>query len=644
MKQLYIALVFVLLASSMDRAPEADRMGKGLTTAVKMMLINQGSASVPALPETLVSDTFTGANGTSNEGRTPDTDNSGWGWGEINGTWQIQSNALKATAGSGNLITVIQTEQADVDISVEVTAPAASSCIAAVILRFQNSNNYWRVQNRTADSGVNTVQISEITGGTVTLRASGAATMNAGTTYTLRVVSSGNTITAFWDGDQKASYGSATSHNSRMVHGVYTFIGSGYVSASFDNLTITGDVRTSSAVEWHHDGDYIGEHPIIDDGLLFMTKYHPTDTSKSGLAIYDPADGTLLQDINVADTGLDNAPVVDVNGKIHLWSITGKLYRLNRYGKVLESISGFNTMAWERVGYDSVNNRILAAASGDLKAYDASSYTTPAIWAATGVTYTNNTQISPPLVHGDFVYVLDNSAVLHKLNLADGTTVDSLDLSAQSINVYFPIMYDTDHDYVYAGDDDGRTVYAVDVSTSTLSVVWSKQLGESGDEIKRSGSYHNNVLYMTVSRTSQSTPDFLRSKIYALDVTNSGNILWTNTTAYDNNAHASGVLVDDDYAYADTHDFTASGTYHGIIVIDLDDGSLVKFFPSVHDISSGIPVARNGYLIFGIWTNELGSQSIRIREGGGTDDFPWKADDDYSGYVGPFMSGNVIGV
>lgn len=593
---------------------------------------------------TLVSDTFTGTNGTSNEGRAPDTDNSGWGWGEIVGTWQIQSNALKATAGSGNLITVIQTEQASVDISVEVTAPAASSCIAAVILRFQNTNNYWRVQNRTADSGANTVQIWEVTGGTSTLRASGAATMNAGTTYTLRVVSSGNTITAYWDGAEKASYGSATSHNTRMVHGFYTFVGSGYVSASFDNLTITGDVRTSSAVEWHHDGDYIGEHPIISDGLLFMTKYHPSDTTKSGLAIYDPADGTLLQDINVADTGLDNAPVVDVNGKIHLWSITGTLRRLNRYGKVEETLSGFNTMAWERMGYDSANNRILAAAGGDLRAYPAGNYASGFAWTATSVTYTNGTQVSPPLVHGSFVYVLDNNAVLHKLNLSDGTTVHSIDLSAQSINVYFPIMYDTDNGYIYAADDDGRTVYAVDVSTSTLSVVWSKQLGVSGDEIKRSGAYRNNVLYITVNRISQSSPDFFRSKIYALDVTDSGNILWTNTTAYDNDAHASGVLVDDDYAYADTHDYTASGTYHGIIVIDLADGSLVKFFPSVHDISSGIPVARNGYLMFGIWTNELGAQSIRIREGGGGGDFPWKANDDYTGYIGSFMSGRVIGV
>jgi hypothetical protein len=282
----------------------------------------------------------------------------------------------------------------------------------------------------------------------------------------------------------------------------------------------------------------------------------------------------------------------------------------------------------------------LVPASGVLVARSTSNLTTN-VWTSSAAMPSAGTQIGPPLINGSYIYFLDKNAVLWKLNLSDGSTAGSLDLSAQTIDDSFAqIIYDAARDDVYATDEDGRTVFSVDVSTGTLAVNWSVALGSAGDRIKRGGAYYNNVLYIPIDKGTGS-PDYGRSTLYALDVTDSGSTLWTNTTAHDNYASISSVLTDGTYVYCSIYDHK-DGDYEKLLVIDASDGSLVATFDLDEGSSSAIPVAQNGYIIVGLWNN-LGSQSIRVRTGGGTGDFPWKADSDYTGYIGAFMSGNVTG-
>lgn len=588
---------------------------------------------------TLVADAFTDTNGTSIEDHTPDTDNSGWGWGDLASTWDIQSNRLRNTgsvAGWGYV--VIQTEQPDVDMEVDIVVPAASNVAIAMLVRLKDQDNFWKVENQT---GTDTLHIYEVVGGTPTSRDSGAATMDAGNTYTLRVVTSGDTITAYWNGVEIASYASASNFNGAMVHGLASYTDGTFTSAQFEDLTVTGDVRaTPSYVEWDHNDSAIGEHPIIKDGLMYVPHFSEGGTAANGgVTIYDPRDGTPLSQIKISTTFLASAPVVASNGRIYLWGWDGSIRGINRYGGVKQSSTGHNTVDWEALVLDEANQRLLVPVSGVLAAR-ATSNINANVWSSS-VALPNGIQISPPLVHGSFIYAVDTNGVLWKLNLADGTTVHSLDLSASTLNAsYAQIIYDDVRDDVYVTDDDGRTVYSVDVSTSTLSLNWSVTLGTSGEEIKRGGAYFDDVLYIPVAQ-QPGAPDVRRTKVYALDVTDSGATLWTNTTAFDNDAHISNLLVDDLYVYGATFDYQDAG-YEKLLVIARSDGSLVTSFDLLTGTASAIPVAQSGFIYVGLW-NDAGVQAIQVRAAGGTGDFLWKADSDMTGYIGAFMSGSLIG-
>ena len=587
---------------------------------------------------TLISDSFVDTNGTDLFSHTPTTDEMGWGWGQIGtDTWEINSNSVAITSTPNTwAFAVIQPGDKDVDVTINFTTPTGNSAVG-IVVHWKDSDNHWRIQNQTDGDSL---RIADIIGGTFTQRAASAATMNASTSYSLRVVVSGNNIDAYWDGagSPTVSYASASFQAELPVIGITSFVSGAYNPIVFDDITVTGNTLTTTYQEWSNNEGLIGEHPIIKDGVLY-TSLFDNISNDDAIGIYHPQDGTLLHLIDGIGFNMAAAVVLDSNNIIYAWSSQGAIFKYSRYGKQFASNTDPSNIDWEAFTLDSTNNRVIVVnSSGDLSGIDTGDLST-ADWTNTSPTYTNNTQNSPVLINGSYIYAIDTNGVLFKLNLSDGTTNGSLDITAVTLDTpYAQLIYDTARDDVYISDETGRTIYSIDVSTSTLAENWSVTLGSAGESVKRGGAYHNDVLYVTLRQTT--TP--YRSKIYALDVTNSGSTIWTNTTAFDNDAQVSSLVTDGDYVYATTFDYD-DASYTKLLVIEATDGALV----TTHDLdtgaSSSIPVAHNGHLFIGLW-NDLGLQSIRVRSGGGTGDFPWKADSNYTGYIGNFMGGSVIGV
>lgn len=591
---------------------------------------------------TLISDSFVDANGTSLFAHTVDTtDYMGWGWGQIGtDTWEINSNSVAITSTPNTWgFAVIQPGQKDVDITINFTTPPGNSAVG-IVVHWWDSNNHWRIQNQTDGDSL---RIADVQSGVFTERAASAATMDASTSYSLRVVVSGNNIDAYWNGagSPTVSYASASFQAEYPVIGITSFVSGSYNPIVFDDIVATGTELATTYTEWSNDESLTGEHPIIQDGVLYVSLFD-TSASNDGLGMYHPQDGTLLHYIDVNYNM--SASVVVTGGNIFAWSSTGRIFEYTRYGKQLQSSSGHTVLDWESLTFDSANSRLLVpSGTGTLNGRPISDITTTD-WNNASVAYSTNDQNTPPLINGSYIYVMDRNAVLYKLNLADGTTVDSLDLSAQTINAqYGQVIYDTTRDNIYISDEDGRTVYSIDVSTSTLSENWNVTIGNTGGQIKRGAALDTTrgILYISVNESAGS-PNYQKSTLYALDVTNSGATLWTNTTAFDNTAAISSVLADSDYVYVTTYDYE-DASYTKLLVINASSGALVKAFDLNTGSSSAIPVAQNGFIIVGLWNNQ-GLQCIQVREGGGTGDFSWKADSNFTGFIDSFMSGAVTGL
>lgn len=178
----------------------------------------------------LVYDTFTGADGTNLTSRSPDIGPtptaSDW-------TFQIQGNKAQCTAVGADPFGVVkyETNRANVAITATVNISVAGSR-HGIAARVSNPSNFWRITIRTA--GI--FEIMEVNGGTQTVRASAALTINTGVDYALRCVTSGATISGSVDGGNDISYASATHNQTVTAHG----LDSGNANeASIDNLRIT---------------------------------------------------------------------------------------------------------------------------------------------------------------------------------------------------------------------------------------------------------------------------------------------------------------------------------------------------------------------------------------------------------------------
>lgn len=170
-------------------------------------------------PLVIAQDTFTDLDGTLITSHAPEV---GPGWTVVriasSGTIEtvdIQGNALRFTSHSDAV--VMDLGEADVTVTADWTPAAAVDNRNSVVFRYVDANNFWIFNVREPDADVN---IYESSAGSLTLRGSAAKTFAEGTTYALKVVTSGATVTCSVDGVETVSYGSAAAHQTATKHGL----------------------------------------------------------------------------------------------------------------------------------------------------------------------------------------------------------------------------------------------------------------------------------------------------------------------------------------------------------------------------------------------------------------------------------------
>ncbi len=385
---------------------------------------------------------------------------------------------------------------------------------------------------------------------------------------------------------------------------------------------------------WLVDVDTPGEHPIIHDNKVYMVA--------DGLWIIDLDTGEVLHHY-LSGHWYYCAPVIDNEDYIHVYSAnTGFIKKVAEATGTVDRDIDIGKIDFESLTYDSVNHRLIVMASGGLKAINTSDYsvqwTNPDVVVATAMT-----QSAIPIIVGDYVYARSNSnGKLYRINLSDGTTASPVDGVALPGNGarYATLVYDSDHDYIYAFEHSECNVYAV--KADTLDLLWTKNLGNKNDfEIMYGGLYHANRLILPVRE--EALPN--RAKLYALDVTDNGDTVWTNTTAWDNGASLINGALDDDYVYIPTHDY-GGGSYHKLLVItnkagDENDGKLYTTYEQNSNGSCSSLVASGGKVVLGLWTTEQ-AQMIQIRSAGDSLDMLYKVDQYRTGYLGTRLSGEFL--
>jgi hypothetical protein len=176
------------------------------------------SVSVPAAGPVLLKDTFSGVSGTPIQSHTMDV---GSGWRVLSGTWVIQNNQLNLTDNQAHQDAIVANAgRSDVAVSLNfTTASQADTGVVGIVLRALDAQNYWvaRLEN-------NHLSLYKVQAGQWTLMA-GPVTVPVGprTTYTLKAVAVGSTITCYINGVQYLQYAGATFLQGATQHGIYSY-------------------------------------------------------------------------------------------------------------------------------------------------------------------------------------------------------------------------------------------------------------------------------------------------------------------------------------------------------------------------------------------------------------------------------------
>ena len=175
---------------------------------------------------TLVSDTFTGTDGTNLTAHTADV-NQGTGWIANTGTITLLSNQAHCTSGFPYYS--IDAGQASVTLTADITLSGTAAC--GLSGRVSDALNTWDIDISTS-AGTMTLTIYEQVAGVFTARAQ-VSFPDPGGPYGLKAVFSGTNVIAAV-GNNETSYGSATSNQTITKHGIN--LGPGW---SADNFKIT---------------------------------------------------------------------------------------------------------------------------------------------------------------------------------------------------------------------------------------------------------------------------------------------------------------------------------------------------------------------------------------------------------------------
>lgn len=175
------------------------------------------------LPVPVASDSFDRANSstlgnTDGAGHAEANGGDGLAWTEQDGDLGITSNKLKnaGAGGSQGFIGTVDCGLSDVVVEAKlVLVPSGES--HGIVLRFSDANNFWYAHLR---NGSDDIRILERVGGSWATRASASVTVDRVSTYQLIAVADAQTITAYVDGGNRITYGSATSNETATSHGI----------------------------------------------------------------------------------------------------------------------------------------------------------------------------------------------------------------------------------------------------------------------------------------------------------------------------------------------------------------------------------------------------------------------------------------
>lgn len=129
------------------------------------------------------------------------------GWTNVNGTWSVVTDGTyvyKNTNTVGESLTYAgQSTWTNYTVEAKVKLYNSGSTVGAgVVARYTDSNNYYMFR---VHEGSDKAQLYKKIGGSFTLLNEGAVTINPNTTYTLKLVLNGSSLTGYVDGVQKVS-------------------------------------------------------------------------------------------------------------------------------------------------------------------------------------------------------------------------------------------------------------------------------------------------------------------------------------------------------------------------------------------------------------------------------------------------------
>lgn len=181
-------------------------------------------------PAVLLTDTFTGVDGTVLTSRTADT---GQSYTAIFAPAPVLAGD-KLRSGGSNSSAVADVGVADCTVTIDYTY-ATGELFSGLLLRATNSSNYWRLSYNQAAAPQWVLQ--ERNGGANTTRATGTLLLVNGQTYQLKAVLSGAAITFYIDSVQILTYASATFNQSVTRFG--PFLHNIATNARMDNFQVT---------------------------------------------------------------------------------------------------------------------------------------------------------------------------------------------------------------------------------------------------------------------------------------------------------------------------------------------------------------------------------------------------------------------
>ncbi len=200
--------------------------------------------SVPSLVSaaTLLSDTFTGTDGTN---LTAHTMNVGPGWTVSTGTIQIYSNQANGKNGTTAVSSIYVSDagNANVVISMDCIIPAAfnQDYSVGIIFRWQDSSNYWEAVSEQDGDGIYYLALYDVTAGVATQHGTNQSTGVINNTITPMTVTLSGTSIALAMASATINFTSSL-FQTRTKHGLYQYyqVSGLYQIAPGDNFLVTG--------------------------------------------------------------------------------------------------------------------------------------------------------------------------------------------------------------------------------------------------------------------------------------------------------------------------------------------------------------------------------------------------------------------